>query len=259
VKLALPAQLDRPAPRAHKASKDPSVPRVPSGSGGRLALRERPDQSDRRVRRAKPVAKAQSAPPANADRWERPDQSDRRGKPAAKAQPDPLVNADRQDRKAPLAHPAPPDQRVRRVIPVRQQQFASLLVRIASAVETTKSWPVLFARAVRPTERSARPLARQQPAYVCVGDLGESRQAWERRERPSVHVRVTDLSRAIWPSSCFRSLSIDENSQFEGSSRRVENPTEQSSSVDTKGPQKKDMAPAPLPSLEAELTVVPKH
>ena len=35
-----------------------------------------------------------------------------------------------------------------------------------------------------------------------------------------------------------RSLSIDENSQFEGSSRRVENPTEPSSSVDAKGPQK---------------------
>jgi hypothetical protein len=47
-----------------------------------------------------------------------------------------------------------------------------------------------------------------------------------------------------------RSLSIDENSQFEGSSRRVENPTEPSSSVDAKGPQKdpqkKDLAPAPL-------------
>ena len=37
-----------------------------------------------------------------------------------------------------------------------------------------------------------------------------------------------------------RTLSIDENSQFEGSSRRVENPTEPSSSVDAKGPQKKD-------------------
>jgi hypothetical protein len=32
-----------------------------------------------------------------------------------------------------------------------------------------------------------------------------------------------------------RTLSIDENSQFEGSSRRVENPTEPSSSVDAKG------------------------
>ena len=41
-----------------------------------------------------------------------------------------------------------------------------------------------------------------------------------------------------------RSLSIDENSQFEGSSRRVENPTDPSSSVDATGPQKKSMAPA---------------
>src|SRR5262249_15483974 len=35
-----------------------------------------------------------------------------------------------------------------------------------------------------------------------------------------------------------RSLSIDENSLFEGSSRRVENPTEQSASGDGKGTQK---------------------
>jgi cytoskeletal protein CcmA (bactofilin family) len=60
-----------------------------------------------------------------------------------------------------------------------------------------------------------------------------------------------------------RSLSIDENSQFEGSSRRVENPTDPSSSVDAqgsqKGPQKKDVAPAPLPSIDAELTDGPKH
>jgi cytoskeletal protein CcmA (bactofilin family) len=56
-----------------------------------------------------------------------------------------------------------------------------------------------------------------------------------------------------------RSLSIDENSQFEGSSRRVENPTEPSSSVDAKGPQKQDMVSAPSPSLDAELTVGPKH
>jgi len=52
-----------------------------------------------------------------------------------------------------------------------------------------------------------------------------------------------------------RTLSIDENSQFEGSSRRVENPTEPSSSVDAKGPQKdpqkKDLTPAPLPSIDA--------
>jgi cytoskeletal protein CcmA (bactofilin family) len=56
-----------------------------------------------------------------------------------------------------------------------------------------------------------------------------------------------------------RSLSIDENSQFEGSSRRVENPTDLSSSVDAKGPQKKDVAPAPLPSINAELADGPKH
>ena len=59
-----------------------------------------------------------------------------------------------------------------------------------------------------------------------------------------------------------RTLSIDENSQFEGSSRRVENPTEPSSSVEAKGPQKKDkqsLAPAPLPSVQPELTAGPKH
>ena len=56
-----------------------------------------------------------------------------------------------------------------------------------------------------------------------------------------------------------RSLSIDENSLFEGSSRRVENPTDPSSSVDAKGPQKKDVAPAPLPSIDAELADEPKH
>jgi cytoskeletal protein CcmA (bactofilin family) len=53
-----------------------------------------------------------------------------------------------------------------------------------------------------------------------------------------------------------RSLSIDENSQFEGSSRRVENPINSSSSVEPKGPQKKDMqnpASAPLPSIDADL------
>src|SRR6516162_10170644 len=48
-----------------------------------------------------------------------------------------------------------------------------------------------------------------------------------------------------------RTLSIDENSQFEGSSRRVENPTEPSASVDAKGPQKIDVSPAPLPSIDA--------
>src|SRR5262249_22718317 len=55
-----------------------------------------------------------------------------------------------------------------------------------------------------------------------------------------------------------RTLSIDENSQFEGSSRRVENPTEQSSSADAKSP-KKDAAPVPLPSIDAEVTDAPQH
>jgi cytoskeletal protein CcmA (bactofilin family) len=53
-----------------------------------------------------------------------------------------------------------------------------------------------------------------------------------------------------------RSLAIDENSLFQGSSRRVENPTEALSSVDTEGQQKKDVqmpAPAPLPSIDADL------
>jgi len=57
-------------------------------------------------------------------------------------------------------------------------------------------------------------------------------------------------------------LSIDENSQFEGSSRRVENPTDPSPSVDAKDAQKKDKqspAPAPLASIDAELTAGPKH
>jgi hypothetical protein len=53
-----------------------------------------------------------------------------------------------------------------------------------------------------------------------------------------------------------RSLSIDENSLLEESSRRLENPTDSSSSVDAKGPQKKDIqnpTPAPLPSIDPDL------
>jgi cytoskeletal protein CcmA (bactofilin family) len=52
-----------------------------------------------------------------------------------------------------------------------------------------------------------------------------------------------------------RSLVIDENSLFEGSSRRVENPTEASSNADTKW-RHKDMqmpAAAPLPLVDADL------
>jgi len=66
-----------------------------------------------------------------------------------------------------------------------------------------------------------------------------------------------------------RSLSIDENSLFEGSSRRVENPTDQPS-IGTKGPQEEDMQGSALasylhrvePSAStdwSESTVEPKH
>src|SRR5262245_35620303 len=48
-----------------------------------------------------------------------------------------------------------------------------------------------------------------------------------------------------------RSLSIDENSQFEGWSRRVENPTDPSLSVDGKGSEKEDIQSSTLaPYLE---------
>jgi cytoskeletal protein CcmA (bactofilin family) len=48
-----------------------------------------------------------------------------------------------------------------------------------------------------------------------------------------------------------RSLSIDEDSHFEGSSRRVENPTEIPSSIDTKAPQTKDIrSPTPTSDLQ---------
>ena len=48
-----------------------------------------------------------------------------------------------------------------------------------------------------------------------------------------------------------RSLSIDENSLLEGSSRRVENPTEIPSSIDAKAPQTKDIqSPTPTSDLQ---------
>jgi cytoskeletal protein CcmA (bactofilin family) len=71
----------------------------------------------------------------------------------------------------------------------------------------------------------------------------------------AVRVKLEDGG-AVEGDIFHRSLSIDENSLFEGSSRRVENPTDPSSSVDAKGPQKKDMqspAPAPLLSIDADL------
>ena len=61
-----------------------------------------------------------------------------------------------------------------------------------------------------------------------------------------------------------RSLSIDENSLFEGSSRRVENPTDQSMNDDVKGKQKKDVE-TDLQRVESaaadwsESTIGPKH
>jgi cytoskeletal protein CcmA (bactofilin family) len=51
-----------------------------------------------------------------------------------------------------------------------------------------------------------------------------------------------------------RSLSIDENSLFEGSSRRVENPTEIPSSIDAKIPQTTDtQSPTPMSNVDADL------
>jgi hypothetical protein len=157
VRLALPDRLVRPAPKALKASKDPSVPRARWESRGRLALQHRQDRLARRGRREKRVAKAQSAPPASADP---------------------------QARKAPLAHLAQPDRRARRMTLARHQQFAWSPVRIAFAAETTKCWPVLFAQAVRSTERSARPLERPQPVYVYVGESWSARRDGRLSDRP---------------------------------------------------------------------------
>ena len=74
----------------------------------------------------------------------------------------------------------------------------------------------------------------------------------------AVRVKLEDGG-AVEGDIFHRSLSIDENSLFEGSSRRVENPTDPSSSVDAKGPQRKDMqspTPAPLPAINADLQCV---
>jgi cytoskeletal protein CcmA (bactofilin family) len=55
----------------------------------------------------------------------------------------------------------------------------------------------------------------------------------------AVRVKLQDGG-AVEGDIFHRSLSIDENSLFEGSSRRVENPMDLSS-VEAKGPQKEDM------------------
>jgi cytoskeletal protein CcmA (bactofilin family) len=60
----------------------------------------------------------------------------------------------------------------------------------------------------------------------------------------AVHVKLQNGG-AVEGDIFHRSLSIDENSLFEGSSRRVENPTEPPS-VDVKGPQEQDRQSSPL-------------
>jgi cytoskeletal protein CcmA (bactofilin family) len=74
----------------------------------------------------------------------------------------------------------------------------------------------------------------------------------------AVRVKLQDGG-AVEGDIFHRSLSIDENSQFEGCSRRMENPTDPSLSVDAKGPQKRDSTPASLPSVDAESADGPKH
>jgi cytoskeletal protein CcmA (bactofilin family) len=83
----------------------------------------------------------------------------------------------------------------------------------------------------------------------------------------AVRVKLQDGG-AVEGDIFHRSLSIDENSLFEGSSRRVENPTEQPS-VDAKGPQedmqKSALAPylhrveAPGSTDWSEAAAEPKH
>ena len=74
----------------------------------------------------------------------------------------------------------------------------------------------------------------------------------------AVRVKLQDGG-AVEGDIFHRSLSIDENSQFEGCSRRMENPTDPSLSVDADGPQTRDSAPASLPSVDAESADGPKH
>jgi cytoskeletal protein CcmA (bactofilin family) len=88
----------------------------------------------------------------------------------------------------------------------------------------------------------------------------------------AVRVKLQDGG-AVEGDIFHRSLSIDENSLFEGSSRRVENPTEIPSSIDAKIPQTTDIqSPTPMSNVDADLqraesaltdwsesTVRPKH
>ena len=74
----------------------------------------------------------------------------------------------------------------------------------------------------------------------------------------AVRVKLEDGG-AVEGDIFHRSLSIDENSQFEGSSRRVENPIDPLSSVNAKGPRKQDvqsLSPTPSRSIDADLQQV---
>src|SRR5262245_59036963 len=69
----------------------------------------------------------------------------------------------------------------------------------------------------------------------------------------AVRVKL-EKSGAVEGDIFHRSLSIDENSLFEGSSRRVENPTEIPSSIDARVSQTKDIqSPTPTSNLDGDL------
>src|SRR5437764_8237545 len=69
----------------------------------------------------------------------------------------------------------------------------------------------------------------------------------------AVRVKLQDGG-AVERDIFHRSLSIDENSLFEGSSRRVENPTDIPSGIDANVPQTKDMqSPTPMSNVDADL------
>ena len=72
----------------------------------------------------------------------------------------------------------------------------------------------------------------------------------------AVRVRLQDGG-AVEGDIFHRSLSIDEGSLFEGSSRRLENPTDLSAGVDSKGqPKRSTPTLTPLPSADPDL---PRH
>jgi cytoskeletal protein CcmA (bactofilin family) len=66
----------------------------------------------------------------------------------------------------------------------------------------------------------------------------------------AVHVKLQNGG-AVEGDIFHRSLSIDENSLFEGSSRRVENPTDIPSGVDAKVPPTTDIQRAPMSDIGA--------